>query len=205
MDVGTDLFAMMQAGASMQGFRVGTAGYLMVGERITETIFGEAIRGTIIIYIMLIFRETGGPGIIPVIGIDRNIENLHITMMEGFTVGVNRIGVILIKDVVKVTLARGLPVLDRVKLARGLQVLDRGTLAKVPHKEILTKVPQVLDRGTLTKAVPYREILTKVVPQLGKDTLEQVDRVLQVRTSIAQVKPIEVNILPRQKERVNKV
>ena len=171
MDAGTDLFVMMQVGASMQEFRVGTAGYLMVGERTTDSIFGEATHGTIIIYITVIFIETGGPGIIPAIGIDRNIENLHITMMVGFTVGVNRIGVVLIKDVVKVT------------LARGLQVLDRGTLTKVPH----------------------RGILTKVVPQLGKDRLEQVATVLQVRTSIAQVKLIEANILTRQKERGDKV
>ena len=193
MDAGTDLFVMMQVGASMQEFRVGTAGYLMVGERTTDSIFGEATHGTIIIYITVIFIETGGPGIIPAIGIDRNIENLHITVMEGFTVGVNRIGVVLIKDVAKVT------------LARGLQVLDRVTLPKVPHKEILTKVPRVPDRVTLPKVVPHRGLLTKVVPQLGKDRLEQVGTVQQVLTSIAQVKLLEVNILTRQKEGENKV
>lgn len=193
MDVGTDLFVMMQVGASMQEFRLGTAGYTLVGERIIDSIFGEAIHGAIIIYLMVILIETGGLGIIPAIGIDRNIENLHITVMEGFTVGVNRIGVVLIKDVAKVT------------LARGLQVLDRVTLPKVPHKEILTKVPRVPDRVTLPKVVPHRGLLTKVVPQLGKDRLEQVGTVQQVLTSIAQVKLLEVNILTRQKEGENKV
>jgi len=197
VDAGTDLFVMMQVGASMQEFRVGTAGYLVVGETIIGTIFGEAIHGTIIISLMPILIETGEPGIIPAIGIDRNIDNLHITMMEGCTVGVYRIGVVLIKieDEANVTLTKVRQVLDRGALTKAPQGLDRLTLIKVQ---------QVLDRGALTK-VPHRGLLTEVVPQLGKERLEQVGTVLQVRTSIAQVKPIEVNILTRQKERGDKV
>jgi len=83
MDIGIDLSIMIQVGGAMEEFHFGMAGYLMIGGRITETISGEVIHGTIIIYLILIFKETGGPGIIPTIGISQNIENLRIIMMEG--------------------------------------------------------------------------------------------------------------------------
>jgi hypothetical protein len=156
MDAGTDLSIMIVVGVFMGEFHFGTAGYLVIGEKIIETTFGEVIHGTIIIYIIVTFKETGESGMIPTIGIDQNIENLHIAMMEECTL------VILIKDVEKVTLARGLRVLDRVRLP-------------------------------------------KVVLQLGKERLEQVGTVPQVPESIAQVKPLKVNILERQKGKRNEV
>ena len=82
MDVGIGLSIMIQAGVSIEEFHPGTAEYLMIGERITETMFGEVIHGTITRYTIVIFKGTGGPGMRPAIGIDRSIENLHTPMME---------------------------------------------------------------------------------------------------------------------------
>ena len=121
MDIGIGLFIMIQVGAFMEEFHFGIAGYLIIGERITETIFGEDTHGIIIIYLIVIFKETGGPGIIPTTGISQNIENLHTIMMEGHTPFVHMIRVTLIKDVVRLTLTRGM-----------IEV----SLTKVPHKEI---------------------------------------------------------------------
>jgi len=137
MDVGTDLFVMMQAGASMQEFRVGIAEYLMTGETIIDITSGEAIRGTIIIYLMVILIETGGPGTTQVIGINRNIENLHIAMM-----GRNTLDSVRIEGVAKVKV---------------LRAPDRVMLTKVPHKQTLTKPPPVPDRVKSTR-IPPKEI-----------------------------------------------
>ena len=120
-DIGIGLFIMIQVGASTEGFHFGIAGYLMIGGKITETIFGEGIHGIIIISPMLIFKEIGGPGIRRTIGIGRNIGNSHIIMMGGRTVFVDLIRVILIKDVVRFTLTR-----DRIEVS----------LTKIPHREI---------------------------------------------------------------------
>jgi hypothetical protein len=81
MVAGIGLSIMTEVGVSMQEFQFGIMGYPVVGEMIIETIFGEVIHGTIMIYTIVIFKRTGGPGIIPTIGIDRSIENLHITTM----------------------------------------------------------------------------------------------------------------------------
>ena len=105
-DIGIGLFIMIQVGASMEGFHFGIAGYLMIGGKITETIFGEGIHGIIIISPMLIFKEIGGPGIRRTIGISRNIGNLHTLMMEDRTVFVDLIRVILIRGAVRRTLTR---------------------------------------------------------------------------------------------------
>jgi hypothetical protein len=94
MDVGIDLFIMIQVGESMGEFQFGTGGYPIIGERIIETISGEAIHGTIIIYLIVTFKETGELGIMPTIGISQNIENSHTIMMEGHTPFVHAIRVI---------------------------------------------------------------------------------------------------------------
>ncbi|HUL23662.1 MAG TPA: hypothetical protein VLZ10_19560 [Thermodesulfobacteriota bacterium] len=105
----------------MEEFHFGIGGYLMIGGRITGTIFGEGIHGIIIISPMPIFRKIGGPGIRRTIGISRNIGNLHTIMTEGRTVFVGRIRVIVRKDVARCTLTR-----DRIEVS----------LTKVPHKGI---------------------------------------------------------------------
>ena len=120
-DIGIGLFIMIPVGASTEEFHFGIAGYLMVGGRIIETIFGEGIHGIIIISPMPIFKEIGRPGIRRTIGIGRNIGNSHIIMMGGRTVFVDLIRVILIKDVVRFTLTR-----DRIEVS----------LTKIPHREI---------------------------------------------------------------------
>ena len=82
MDAGIDLSIMIVAGVSIKGFHFGTTEYLVIGEKIIETISGEVIHGIIIIYIMVIFKETGEPGIIPTIGINQSTVSLRITVME---------------------------------------------------------------------------------------------------------------------------
>ena len=82
MGVGIDLLVTIRAGESMEEFHLGMARYLMIGERITETIFGEVTHGTIIISARVICKDTGELGIKPTIGIDRSIENLRTLMME---------------------------------------------------------------------------------------------------------------------------
>lgn len=129
MDAGTDRCIMTEVGLSMQEFQFGIEESPVTGERITEIMFGEAIHGTIILSLMLTFKETGEPGIIPTIGINQSIENLHTVMMEGRTVFVNMIRHILIKDMLEVT------------------------LRKEPHKEKLTKAPKLPDKGTLIKVL----------------------------------------------------
>ncbi len=84
-DAGTDLFVMIEVGASSQESRVGMAGYLTIGETTIGIISGEATHGTIIISATTISIGTGEPGITPVIGISRNIDNSHTTTMEGST------------------------------------------------------------------------------------------------------------------------
>ena len=211
MDAGTDLFAMTEVGASMEEFRVGTAGYTLAGERTIDSIFGEAIHGTIIIYIMLTFIETGGPGIIPAIGINRKIDNLHITMMERSTLQVIRIGTKVPDKRMSTKAPQGLDKVGRRTKLQHKQMLTKlppDKVTRLRHKELLTKAPQT---QTLTKApqlpdrvtgLRHKELLTKAPQLLGKDTLEQVDTVLPV-TFIAQakllqkarVKPRKVNII----------
>ena len=91
MGAGIDLFVTIWAGESMEEFHLGMPRYLMIGERITETIFGEVTHGTIIISARVIFKDTGELGIKPTIGIDRSIENLRTLMMENrIVVGINK-------------------------------------------------------------------------------------------------------------------
>jgi hypothetical protein len=106
--------------------------YLVVGERIIETICGEVIHGTTVLYITVIFKETGGPGITPIIGINQKIVSLHTAMME---------------DCMKVD-KESLEQVDRRILTKVLQ-LDEVLFRKVPQlgKERLQQVgmvPQVL-------------------------------------------------------------
>ena len=108
MDIGIGLFIMIQVGASMEEFHFGIAGYLIIGERITETIFGEDTHGIIIIYLIVIFNKTGELGIIPTTGISQNIGSLHTIMMEGHMPSMDRRRVMLIKDMVRVALTRGM-------------------------------------------------------------------------------------------------
>ncbi len=72
MDAGIDLPTTIVVGLFIQEFPYGITGYRTVGERITEPIVGEAIHGTIIIYNIMISKETGGLGIAPTIGINQN-------------------------------------------------------------------------------------------------------------------------------------
>lgn len=95
MDAGTDLSIMTEAGPiGLEEFRFGIAGYTPAGERITGLDSGVVIHGTIIISLITIFIQIGDNGIIPGIGINRSIENLHITMMERFTRRVIRVRVL---------------------------------------------------------------------------------------------------------------
>jgi predicted house-cleaning noncanonical NTP pyrophosphatase (MazG superfamily) len=80
--IGIDLCVMTQVGASLEEFQFGIMEYLVAGERIIETICGEVIHGTTVLYITVIFKETGEPGITPIIGISQKIVSLHIAMME---------------------------------------------------------------------------------------------------------------------------
>jgi hypothetical protein len=82
MAIGIALSVMTQVGASTEEFRFGIGEYLVVGERTIETIYGQVIHGTTVLYIMVIFKETGGPGITPIIGIDQKIVSLRTPMME---------------------------------------------------------------------------------------------------------------------------
>ena len=83
MAIGIALSVMTQVGAFMEEFQFGIMEYLGDGEKIIETIYGEVIHGTTVLYIMVIFKETGGPGMTPIIGIDQKIVSLHTPMMEG--------------------------------------------------------------------------------------------------------------------------
>ncbi|MGZ6236934.1 MAG: hypothetical protein ACXWMJ_06400, partial [Syntrophales bacterium] len=182
-------------------FRVGTAGYTLAGERTIDSILGEAIHGTIIIYIMLTFIETGGPGIIPAIGTNRKIDNLHITMMERSTLQVIRIGTKVPDKRMSTKAPQGLDKVGRRTKLQHKQMLTKrlppDKVTRLRHKELLTKAPQT---QTLTKTpqlpdrvtrLRHKELLTKVPQLLGKDTLEQVDTVLPV-TFIARVKPLHI-------------
>ena len=82
MDGGIDLSTMITVGVFIQEFHFGITRYPILGERTTEPIFGEVIRGTIIIYAIMISKETGGLGITPTIGINQSTVRLHIIMME---------------------------------------------------------------------------------------------------------------------------
>ncbi|MGZ3558878.1 MAG: hypothetical protein ACXWMS_07110, partial [Syntrophales bacterium] len=167
-----------------------------------DSILGEVIPGTIIIYIMLTFIETGGPGIIPAIGTNRKIDNLHITMMERSTQQVIRIGTKVPDKRMSTKAPQGLDRLKRTEIqhrqtsTKALQLPDKvtrlrhkGLLTKAPQTQTLTKTPQLPDRVTRLR---HKELLTKVPQLLGKDTLEQVDTVLPVLTFIAQVKPLHI-------------
>jgi len=81
MDAGIDLCIMIVVGVSIKGSHFGTREYLVAGEKITEAISGEVIHGIIILYIMLISKETGEPGMIPTIGVNQSTVSLRITMM----------------------------------------------------------------------------------------------------------------------------
>jgi len=117
MDVGTDLSIMIEVGVSMEEFHFGIIEYHEIGEKITETIFGEVIHGITITYTIMTSKETGEAGIILTIGTNQSIENLHTVMMESRTVLVNIVRLMLIKDMVQIR------------------------LTKEPHRENLTKVP----------------------------------------------------------------
>jgi len=82
MDAGIGLAIMIMAGVSIKGLHFGTREYLAIGEKIIETISGEVIHGIITLYIMVIFKETGEPGMIPAIGINQSTVSLRTTMME---------------------------------------------------------------------------------------------------------------------------
>jgi hypothetical protein len=132
MAIGIDLSVMTQVGASIEEFQFGMVEYLVVGERIIQTICGEVIHGTTVLYITVIFKETGGPGITPIIGINQKIVSLHTAMME---------------DCMKVD-KESLEQVDRRILTKVLQ-LDEVLFRKVPQlgKERLEQVgmvPQVL-------------------------------------------------------------
>jgi hypothetical protein len=162
MDVGIDLSIMIVVGLFMQGFHFGTTEYPEIGERIIETIFGEDIHGTTILYTIMIFGETGGLGIIPTIGISQSIENLHIIMMEDcMAVGKQKPEQLL---------------REKLEQLEGL---------KLPHKEALGRVRQ-LDKESLEQ---------------GGILLQVLKYILQRKLLRAQVRPLRVNILKKQKKR----
>lgn len=125
MAIGIDLSVMTLVGASLEEFQFGIMEYLVVGEMIIEIICGEVIHGTTVLYITVIFKETGEPGITPIIGINQKIVSLHIAMME---------------DCMKV---------DKESLAQALkerlEQVNKGVLTKVLQlkKALFTKVPQL--------------------------------------------------------------
>ena len=125
MAIGIALSVMTQGGASMEEFQFGIMEYLVVGEKIIETIYGEGIRGTTVLYIMVIFKETGGPGITPIIGTDQKIVSLHTPMMEGCM------------KVDKQSLEQA--------LKENMKQANKGVLTKVlqPKKVLIIKVPQL--------------------------------------------------------------
>jgi hypothetical protein len=82
MEANIDLFTMIAVGVFIQEFHFGITRYPILGERTTEPIFGEVIHGTIILYTIMISKETGGPGMTPTIGINQSTVRLHTIMME---------------------------------------------------------------------------------------------------------------------------
>ena len=90
MDAGIDLSTMIAVGVFIQEFHFGITRYPILGERTTEPIFGEVIHGTIILYTIMISKETGGPGMTPTIGINQSTVRLHTITMERLTVLVRR-------------------------------------------------------------------------------------------------------------------
>lgn len=161
MDAGIDLSIMIVVGVSIKGFHFGTTEYLMIGEKITEPIFGEVTPGIIIIFTMVISKETGGLGITPTIGINQSTVSLHIVMMEG------RI----------------------VLLKRNLEQAIQERLKKVElqlPKESLKKIELQPDTGSQEQVGILLQVLKHI---------------LQRKLLKAQVKPLKVNILKKQKER----
>jgi hypothetical protein len=98
MVAGIGLSTMIEVGVSMEEFQYGIMGYPVVGEMIIETISGEDIRGTIVIYITETSKETGELGTIPAIGINQSIVSLHITTMGECMV--DAIKEIVVKEIV---------------------------------------------------------------------------------------------------------
>ena len=71
--------------------------------------------------------------------------------------------------------------------------------------QTLKESMQQVNKRVLTRVVQLKKVLFTKVPQLRKKRLEQVDMVLRVVKSIAQVKPIKVTILPKKKEKSSEV
>jgi hypothetical protein len=150
MGAGIDLSVMIQVGVSIKEFQFGITGYLVIGERTTETIFGGDIRGTIIISITVTSKETGELGIIPIIGIDRKIASLHITTM-GDCITKDAIGVALIKDMIEVALKgntiKGNNAIEvalkgnTIKGNNGIEVALKGNTIKGNIQQAKTSIP----------------------------------------------------------------
>ena len=187
MDAGIDLCIMIVVGVSIKGSHFGTREYLVAGEKITEAISGEVIHGIIILYIMLISKETGEPGMIPTIGVNQSTVSLRITMMgDRMVVGKADPQQALKERWKKVEL----------QLAKG----------KLPQalKERWKRVELQLAKGKLPQALKERS--KRVELQLAKGKLEQVGKALQepkykLRIDIPQVKPLKVNIPKERKDR----
>ena len=164
MAIGIDLSITTQVGASSEGFRVGIEEYLLAGEKIIETICGEVIHGTTVVYIMVIFKETGGPGIIPIIGIDQKIVSLHIPMMEDCTkVDKQRLEQALKESMEQVNKGVSIEVLQLKKLL----------FIKVPQlgKERLEQVGMVL---RVVKSIAQAKQLRATILQQRKEKRNEV-------------------------------
>jgi hypothetical protein len=114
---------------------------------------------------MLTFKETGETGIIATIGINRNIRNLGIVTMEGRTLVMKLIRLVLIKDIVKATLAK---TLHREKLIKAPRLPDKRTLVEVLQldKERLRHVGMVLQ---IPKSIPQVKPLKANIRKKNKE------------------------------------
>jgi hypothetical protein len=152
MDAGIGLSIMIVVGVSIKGFHFGTTEYLVIGEKITEAICGEVIHGITIIYIMVIFKETGEPGIIPTIGINQSTVSLRITMMEDCMVV-------------------GMGNLERA-LKESLKKVGKGNLEQA-LKGSLKKVGMVLQEPKYTLRANTRKVKPKAnIPKKQKERNE---------------------------------
>jgi len=175
MVVGIDLSVMTQVGVSIEEFHLGIMEYPVDGEMIIETTFGEDIRGTIVIYITVISKETGEPGIIPIIGIDQNIASLHITTMED-CITKDRIEVALKGNTIKGN--------DRIEVALKGNTIKGNDRIEVALKGNTIKgndrIEVALKDNTIK--VVHKEISDKRMLQVN--ILEAKVNILQVKTSI---------------------
>jgi hypothetical protein len=191
MDAGIDLAIMIMAGVSIKGFHFGTREYLVIGEKIIETISGEVIHGIIILSIMVIFKETGEPGMIPTIGINQSTVSLRITMMEDCMV----VGKENLEQVLKESLEQALKErLDQTKLQLPKESLEQAL------KERLERIKLQLAKENLGQAP--KERLERIKLQLAKENLEQAlkERLDQIKLQLA-----KENLGQALKERLDQI